>query len=101
MRSSPFLSRIINELVPASVLEFVPRAGQLVRAVALAYGLEQVAVAGLSVAMFLNVSVTTYAAFHPLLSWLVLAAVVAVSAPFLRRQLAGGPGAASEGAWAQ
>jgi hypothetical protein len=67
----------------------------------LAYGVEQVVVAGLSVAMFLNVPVTTYAAFQPLLSWLVLAAVVAVSAPFLRRQLAGGPAPAPDAAWAQ
>ena len=99
-RSSPFLSRIISELLPTSVLESSPRAGQLIRAVVLAYGVEQVVVAGLSVVMFLNVSVTTYAAFHPMLSWLVLAAVVAVSAPFLRRELAGGPTAATDGAWA-
>jgi len=66
----------------------------------MAYGLEQVVVAALSVVMFLNVSVTTYAAFHPLLSWLVLAAVVGVSAPLLRRELASAPAAATDGAWA-
>jgi hypothetical protein len=100
-KSSPFLSRIIGELVPAPVLDFTPNADQLIRAVTLAYGLEQVAVAGLSVAMFLNVPVSTYAAFHPLLSWVLLAAVVAASAPFLRRQLAVSPAAAPSAAFAQ
>jgi hypothetical protein len=99
-RFSPFLSRVISELLPTSVLESSPRASQIIRAVAMAYGMEQVVVAGLSVVMFLNVSVTTYAAFHPLLSWLVLAAVAAVSAPILRRALASGPATAPEGAWA-
>jgi len=66
----------------------------------MAYGLEQVVVAALSVVMFLNVSVTTYAAFHPLLSWLVLAAVVGVAAPLLRRELAGVSAAATDAAWA-
>jgi hypothetical protein len=100
-RPNPFLSRIISELIPTSALEFAPGASRLIRAVALAYGLEQVVVAGLSVAMFLNVPVTTYAVFHPLLSWFVLAAAVTVSAPFLRRQLARGPAGVTNGAWAQ
>jgi hypothetical protein len=94
-RSNPFLSRIVSELVPASVLELTPQASRMIKTAALAYGLEQVVVAGLSVAMFLSVSVTTYAAFHPLVSWFVLAAVVALSVPFLRGQLAGGPEPAS------
>jgi hypothetical protein len=98
LRSSPFLSRIIRELVPTSVLESSPRAGHFIRAVALGYGVEQVVVAGLSVVMFYNVSVTTYAAFHPLMSWVVLAAVLAVSAPALRRQLAVDPVVATDGA---
>jgi hypothetical protein len=97
LRSSPFLSRIISELIPTSVLESSPRAGQFIRTIALAYGLEQVVVAGLSVAMFLNVSVTTYAAFHPLLSWLVLATVLVLSAPVLRRHLALDPAVPSDG----
>jgi hypothetical protein len=87
---------MVSELIPASVLEFAPGASRMIKAAALAYGLEQLMVAGLSVAMFLNVPVTTYAAFHPLLSWFVLAAVVAVSAPFLRRQLAAAPAPASD-----
>jgi len=99
-RSSPFLVRLIGELIPASLLDASPRAGQFIRVIALAYGLEQVVVAGLSAVMFLNVSVTTYATFHPLLSWMVLAAVVVVSAPAIRRELAGDPTSAADRALA-
>jgi hypothetical protein len=83
--SSPLTTRMVGELVPPSVLDpSNPRWSRLLRKGCIVYGAEQVVVAGISLLMIANVSVTTYAAVHPLASWAVLAAVAGMSVPLFR-----------------
>jgi len=85
--STPLVSRVIADLVPESVFDVRdPRHARLLRRASVVYGLEQILTSGVSILMIANVSTTVYAAAHPFVSWLVLAAVVAAAAPSFRAQ---------------
>jgi hypothetical protein len=88
LRSKPLVARLIAELVPASVLDLRDRrVTHVLSKVSVVYGAEQLVVAGLSLVLVLNLSTSAYVAIHPMVSWLVLGAAIAATAPFLRADL--------------
>ena len=86
--STPLVTRIAAEFVSEQTLGRPGHlSASLLRKGTLFYGCEQVLSAAVSVAMIYRLSSTTYAAVHPVASWLVLAVCGAVALPLFRRDL--------------
>lgn len=87
-RPKPLLARVVGDLVPpAWVRTDDPRVARLCRIGSAVWGGEQIVTAAVSLVMVHRLSPTTYVLVHQLVSWLVLAAVVAVVLPFFWRDV--------------
>jgi intracellular septation protein A len=86
--SKRLIALVISDLLPGPVVVPTdPRLARLLRKISVAYGIEQLVVALLSLIMVLNLSVTAYVTTHVAVSWLVLAVATAVAYPWLRGEL--------------
>jgi len=84
--ATPLLSRIVDDLVPTSVLDTRdPRIWTLLRVSSVIYGVEQVLAALISIFMVVHLSTTTYVAVHELVSCAILGLVAAITVPFFIR----------------
>ena len=80
----PLLGRVIGDLVPARWVDTDdPRTARLCRIGSTIWGAEQILTAGISLALILRVSTSTYLVFHEFVSWGVFAAVAVLAAPLL------------------
>lgn len=86
--SKRLIALVINDLLPGSAVDATdPCLARLLRKISVAYGIEQLIVALVSLIMVLSLSVTAYVTIHVAVSWLVLAVAIAVAFPSLRREL--------------
>ena len=86
--SRPLLEQIVGEFVPESMLERHPGLrGGLLRKATLVYGVEQLVSAAASIGLMYRISTGSYAAVHPMVSWLVLGVCAIVAWPVFRREL--------------
>jgi hypothetical protein len=86
--SKRLIALVISDLLPGSVVDATdPGLARLLRKISVAYGIEQLVVALVSLVMVLSLSVTAYVTIHVAVSWLVLAVAIAVAFPSLRREL--------------
>ena len=83
-RPKPLLARVVGDLLPpAWVRPDDPRVTRLCRIGSAVWGGEQILTAAVSLVMLHRLSTTTYVVVHQLVSWLVMAAVLAVVLPFV------------------
>jgi hypothetical protein len=86
--SKRLIALVISDLLPAPTVDPTdPRLARLLRKISVAYGIEQLVVALVSLLMVLSLSVTAYVAVHVAVSWLVLVVAAAVAFPSLREEL--------------
>jgi hypothetical protein len=83
--SKKLITLVVHDGLPDSVVDVTDvRLVPLLRRISIAYGVEQLVVALVSLIMIVKLPVTDYVAVHAAVSWLVLGIGVVVSIPFLR-----------------
>lgn len=85
---TPLVARLTAEFIPDSVMD-IDDAGlaRLLRKGTLFYGIEQLLISAMSVLMVFDLSTTTYAAVHPLISWVVFVLCSGLALPLFRKDI--------------
>ena len=85
---TPLLTRVLSEFIPhVATNGDQPGSARILRKCSLFYGVEQLTTSIVSIGMVFQLSTTTYAAIHPVVSWLVLGACVAIALPIFWKDL--------------